>query len=148
MRMKSLRVKTFVVRKRLKSKQIVIQMHHFIIRLPLEPFGTRQLSKRSNLMQNYFFTWKYNLHRNFCYGNHQQIRILRLRFHSDDNLLCNRPFPGLEFCGKTQFLCGTFKLCGNFVFAQNFRTRKLVEITIFYALDWYVQTMELCQTVQ
>ena len=34
---KSLRVKTFVLCKRLKNKQIVIPMHHFIIRLPLKP---------------------------------------------------------------------------------------------------------------
>ena len=35
---KSLRVKTFVLLcKRLKNKQIVIPMHHFVIRLPLKP---------------------------------------------------------------------------------------------------------------
>ena len=34
---KSLRLKTFVLCKRLKNKQIVIPMHHFVIRLPLKP---------------------------------------------------------------------------------------------------------------
>ena len=53
---KSLRVKKFVSRKRLKNKQILIPMHHFVIRLPLEPFGTRLFAKRSNLTQNNFFT--------------------------------------------------------------------------------------------
>ena len=88
---KSLMVQTSVWRKRLKNKQIAISMHHFVIRLPLEP---GYLPKRSNLMQNNPFTWKYNLHENFCNGIHQQIRILRsliLRFlHSDDNLFRNR----------------------------------------------------------
>ena len=40
---------------------------------------TRLLPERSNLIQNNFFTWKYNLHKNFCYGIHQQIRILRFQ---------------------------------------------------------------------
>ena len=62
-------------------------MYHFVIRLLLEP---GYLPKISNLMQNYFFRWKYKLHRNFWYGIHQQIRILR--FHSDDNLFLNRPY--------------------------------------------------------
>ena len=42
-------VQTSVGRKRLKNKQIAISMHHFVIRLPLEP---GYLPKRSNLMQN------------------------------------------------------------------------------------------------
>ena len=49
MRKKSLRVKTFALRKRLKNKQIVIPMHRFVIRLPLEPFAafeTRLLAKK------------------------------------------------------------------------------------------------------
>ena len=75
-----------VLLKGLKNKLIVIPMHHFVIRLPLEPY---YLPKRSNLMQNNFWTWKYNFHINFCLGIHQQIRILR--FHSN-NLFCNRPF--------------------------------------------------------
>ena len=37
MRKKPLRVKALALRKRLKNKQIVIPMHHFVIRLPLEP---------------------------------------------------------------------------------------------------------------
>ena len=83
---KSLSVKIFVLRERLKNKQIAIPMHHIVIRLPLEP---SYLPKRSNLTQNNFFTWKYNLRRNFCYGISQEIRILRLP--SDDNLFRNRP---------------------------------------------------------
>ena len=43
---KSLRVKTIVLRKRLKSKQIVIPRHHFVIKLPLEPFGTKLFAKK------------------------------------------------------------------------------------------------------
>ena len=43
---KSLRVKAFLLRKRLKNKQIVIAMHHFVIKLPLEPFGTRLFAKK------------------------------------------------------------------------------------------------------
>ena len=43
---KSLRVKTIVLRKRLKNKQIVIPMHHFVIKLPLEPFGTKLFAKK------------------------------------------------------------------------------------------------------
>ena len=84
---KSLRVKTFVLRKRLKNKQIVILMHLFVTRLPLE---TSCLPKRSNLMQNNLLTWKCNLHRNFCYRIHHHIRTLIL--HSDDNLFRNRPY--------------------------------------------------------
>ena len=51
-------VKTFVLRKWLKNKQIVIPMHHFVKKLPLKP---GYLSKRSNLMQHNFFTRKCNL---------------------------------------------------------------------------------------
>ena len=40
----SLRVKTFVLRTRLKNKQTLIQMHYQ--RLPLEPFGTRLFAKK------------------------------------------------------------------------------------------------------
>ena len=86
---KPVRVKTFVLGKRLKNKQIVILMHHFskdCIWNHLEP---GYLPKISNLMQNNFFTWKDNLYRNFCGWIHQQIRILR--FHSHDNVFCNRP---------------------------------------------------------
>ena len=46
---KSLRVKTFAFRKRLKNKQIVIPMHRFVTRLALEPFAafeTRLLAKK------------------------------------------------------------------------------------------------------
>ena len=87
---KSLRVKTFLLRKRLKNKQIVIAMHHFVIKLFLEPFlEPGYLPKISNLMQNNFFTWKYNLYRNFYYGIHQEIWILR--FYTDDNLFRNIP---------------------------------------------------------
>ena len=48
-------MKTFVLRKRLKNKQIANPMHHFVIRLPLE---SGYLPKRSNLMQNNFFYMK------------------------------------------------------------------------------------------
>ena len=43
---KSLTVKTFVLLKRLKNKQILISMHHLVIKLPLEPFGSRQFAKK------------------------------------------------------------------------------------------------------
>ena len=42
----SLTVKTFVLLKRLKNKQILISMHHLVIKLPLEPFGTMQFAKK------------------------------------------------------------------------------------------------------
>ena len=51
-RKKSLRMKTFFLRKRLKNKQIIIPMHHFVIRLYLKP---GYFPKRSNLMQNTFY---------------------------------------------------------------------------------------------
>ena len=53
------------------------------------------LQKKSNWIQNNFFTWKYNLHKNFCYGIHQEIRTLR--FHSDHNLFFNRPYTLMDF---------------------------------------------------
>ena len=46
MRKNYLWVKTFALRKRLKNKQIVIPMHYFVIRLPLEPFRTRLFAKK------------------------------------------------------------------------------------------------------
>ena len=46
MRKNYLWVKTCALRKRLKNKQIVVPMHHFVIRLPLEPFITRSFTKK------------------------------------------------------------------------------------------------------
>lgn len=45
----------------------------------------------------------------------------------------------MEFCRKTQFpnsgnYCGKQWLCGNSAFPRNFHTRKLAEITVFYAV--------------
>ena len=58
---KSLRVKTFVSRKRLKNKQILIPMHHFVIRLPLEPFGTRLFAKKIKSYTKQLFYMKIQL---------------------------------------------------------------------------------------
>ena len=55
---KYLRVKTFVLCKRLKKKQIVIPMHHFVIRLPLEPFGTRLFAKKIKCNEKQLFYMK------------------------------------------------------------------------------------------
>ena len=48
-----------------------------------------------------------------------------------------RKFSGVKFCGNAQFpqsLAICPKLCRNCTFLQNFYTRKLGEITVFYAV--------------
>ena len=41
------------------------------------------------------------------------------------------------------------KLCGNCAFLQNFHTRKLGEITVFYAVQYIlVEKINICQTIK
>ena len=102
MRKKSLRVKTFVVRKRLKNKQIAILMHHFIIRLLLEPLESGYCQKDQIWCKITF------LHENVIFIKTFAMGIIN-KLESRDSpamitYFVTDHFLVWKFCGKTQFL--------------------------------------------
>ena len=81
--------------------------------------------------------------RHFC--NNQRIMLLLnlytlwygiASFSTVKNTVISPNFLVWKYCGKVQFphSFGHPKLCGNCAFPQNFHTRKLGEITVFFAV--------------
>ena len=66
----------------------------------------------------------------------EYIRILynyyRTNFYTAKNTVISPNFLVWNFCGKAR--TNRPKLCGNCAFQQNFYTRKLDEITVFFAV--------------
>ena len=57
------------------------------------------------------------------------------------NTVISPNFLAWKFCGKAQLPQNRFpKLCGNFVFPQNFHTKKIDKVMVFFAvLEKHIQ---------